>query len=96
MRWYACRPLMLITVIKGHASAHVAEKPLGLNFSCSGIVASPFKTGCRATVPNLECISIVLAHLFLGCEAVRELLEHEVRVHGGDAADQDNQHPFHY
>jgi hypothetical protein len=38
----------------------------------------------------------VPAHLFFGGETVGELLEHQVRIHGGDAACQDHEHPFHH
>ena len=37
-----------------------------------------------------------LAHLFFGGETVGELLEHQVRIYGGDAAYQYHEHPFHH
>ncbi len=37
----------------------------------------------------------MLSHLLLGSEAVDELVEDQLRIHGRDAADQNDKHPFH-
>jgi hypothetical protein len=50
----------------------------------------------RPSVPGIEGIHIVPAHLFFGGETVGEFIEHQVRTHGGDAVHQDHEHPFHH
>ena len=79
----------------GHTGPDIAEKSLGLQFSRFRVFAPALNVGRRPTVPGLERVGIVLAHLLFGRKAIRELVEHKVSVHGCDAANQDHEHPFH-
>lgn len=79
----------------GHTGAHVAEQPFGLQIARPGIFPPTLEVDGSPSVPGLECIGIVLAHLFFRSQTLGELLKHQVCIHGGNAADQDHEHPFH-
>lgn len=63
-----------------------------------GLLSIPSSIDVRhgPSIPSLECVGVVLSHLLLGGEAVGELVEHQVRIDRGYAADQDNKHPLHH
>ena len=77
---------LLITVTVGHASTYVAKQPFCLQITCPDVFSPPLDVHGGPSVPGIECISIVLAHLFFGGETVGELLEHQVRIYECDAA----------
>jgi len=77
-----------------NAGAAIVEPPR-LQLSGLRIVATPLEGDRRPLLPSFQRIKIGLAQLFLGGKAIGELVEYYIRLDGGHAADQYNQHPFH-
>ncbi|WP_157788325.1 hypothetical protein [Bradyrhizobium japonicum] len=78
---------LLIAATMRDARPHVAQQPFGLNIAGFLVVPTSVDPSRCHTVPRIERISIVLSHLLLSGEAVAELVEYQISVHGRDAAD---------
>jgi hypothetical protein len=68
--------LRLITVSMGYANAHIAQQPFGLHVPRSAVGPTLFGTGRSRAIPRIECVGVVLAHLFFGGETFTELVEY--------------------
>jgi hypothetical protein len=67
---------LLITVTMRHTGSDVAQHPFSLQITCPDVISPTLEVDCGSAVPAIECIGIVLPHLFFGSETVGELLEH--------------------
>jgi len=86
---------LLVAATMWDTRSHIAQQPLGFNFTSLLVVPAPVDP-CRGhTIPCVESVGIVLSHLLFSGKTLAELIEHQIGVDGRDASDQDYQHPLH-
>src|SRR4051794_18196441 len=70
-------------------------QPSALKLPGSAVVASSLNAARRALVPRGISLGIGGPQLLFGVKAIGELVEFQVGLYRGHAADQDDQNPFH-